>query len=98
RQVRWVWCSCSSSVWAPCWSSPASGGSCAAEVRRSLRRLRGRDGVGGRYTPGVRDPLRLLVLVSGSGSLLQALLNAQAAGTLPARVVAVGADRAGCTG
>ncbi|WP_338748393.1 phosphoribosylglycinamide formyltransferase [Janibacter alittae] len=44
------------------------------------------------------DPLRLLVLVSGSGSLLQALLDAQAAGTLPAEVVAVGADRAGCPG
>lgn len=43
-------------------------------------------------------PLRLLVLVSGSGSLLQALLDAQAASTLPAEVVAVGADRAGCTG
>lgn len=43
-------------------------------------------------------PLRLLVLVSGSGSLLQALIDAQAAGTLPAEVVAVGADREGCTG
>ena len=42
-------------------------------------------------------PLRLVVLVSGSGSLLQALLDAQAAGTLPAQVVAVGADWA-CTG
>ena len=45
----------------------------------------------------MRDPLRLLVLVSGSGSLLQSLLDEQAAGTLPAQVVAVGADRA-CTG
>lgn len=43
-------------------------------------------------------PLRLLVLVSGSGSLLQALLDAQAVGGLPAEVVAVGADRAHCTG
>ncbi|WP_277452486.1 phosphoribosylglycinamide formyltransferase [Janibacter sp. DB-40] len=43
-------------------------------------------------------PLRLLVLVSGSGSLLQALLDAQAAGVLPAQVVAVGADRESCTG
>ena len=32
-------------------------------------------------------PLRLVVLVSGSGSLLQALLDAQSAGTLPAREV-----------
>ena len=39
------------------------------------------------------SPLRLVVLVSGSGSLLQALLDAQAAGTLPAEVVAVGADK-----
>lgn len=38
-------------------------------------------------------PLRLVVLVSGSGSLLQALLDAQSAGTLPAQVVAVGADK-----
>lgn len=35
-------------------------------------------------------PLRLVVLVSGSGTLLQALLDAP---DLPARVVAVGADR-----
>lgn len=41
----------------------------------------------------MRDPLRLLVLVSGSGSLLQALLDAGAADALPAEVVAVGADR-----
>ncbi|NYF99003.1 phosphoribosylglycinamide formyltransferase [Janibacter cremeus] len=46
----------------------------------------------------MRRPLRLLVLVSGSGSLLQALLDAQAAGALPVEVVAVGADRAGCAG
>ncbi|MGE9781609.1 phosphoribosylglycinamide formyltransferase [Janibacter sp. G368] len=38
-------------------------------------------------------PLRLVVLVSGSGTLLQALLDAQTAGTLPAQVVAVGADQ-----
>jgi phosphoribosylglycinamide formyltransferase-1 len=37
--------------------------------------------------------LRLLVLVSGSGTLLQALLDAQASGALRAQVVAVGADR-----
>lgn len=44
------------------------------------------------------SPLRLVVLVSGSGTLLQALLDAQADGTLPAQVVAVGTDRADCTG
>ncbi|HHU40244.1 MAG TPA: phosphoribosylglycinamide formyltransferase [Propionibacterium sp.] len=42
--------------------------------------------------------LRLLVLVSGSGTLLQALLDAQASGTLAAEVVAVGADRPGIEG
>lgn len=41
--------------------------------------------------------LRLLVLVSGSGTLLQALLDAQASGAVDAEVVAVGADRE-CTG
>ncbi|MVA76389.1 phosphoribosylglycinamide formyltransferase [Auraticoccus sp. F435] len=46
-----------------------------------------------------RQPeLGLVVLVSGSGTLLQALLDAQAAGTLPARVLAVGADRDGIAG
>ncbi len=43
-------------------------------------------------------PLRLVVLVSGSGTLLQALLDAGAAGSLPAQVVAVGADRPGIVG
>jgi phosphoribosylglycinamide formyltransferase-1 len=38
-------------------------------------------------------PLRLVVLVSGSGTLLQALLDASASGELDAAVVAVGADR-----
>ncbi len=38
-------------------------------------------------------PLRLVVLVSGSGTLLQALLDASAAGSLAGEVVAVGADR-----
>ena len=38
---------------------------------------------------------RLLVLASGSGTLLQALLDAQASGALAAQVVAVGTDRAG---
>ncbi|MDO5533168.1 MAG: phosphoribosylglycinamide formyltransferase [Propionibacteriaceae bacterium] len=41
--------------------------------------------------------LRLLVLVSGSGTLLQALLDAQSRDELDATVVAVGADRE-CTG
>ncbi len=41
---------------------------------------------------------RLVVLVSGSGTLLQALLDAQAAGRLHAEVVAVGADRTGIEG
>lgn len=38
-------------------------------------------------------PLRLVVLVSGSGTLLQALLDAAAAGTLNAEIAAVGSDR-----
>lgn len=36
---------------------------------------------------------RVLVLVSGSGTLLQSLIDAQAAGHLEATLVAVGADR-----
>lgn len=43
-------------------------------------------------------PFRVVVLVSGSGTLLQSLLDAQAAGELAAEVVAVGADRDGCEG
>jgi phosphoribosylglycinamide formyltransferase-1 len=39
-------------------------------------------------------PLRLVVLISGTGTLLQALLDAIQAGTLDAAVVAVGADGA----
>ena len=42
----------------------------------------------------MRAPLRLVVLVSGSGTLLQALLDAA---DLPTEIVAVGADRA-CAG
>lgn len=38
-------------------------------------------------------PMRLVVLVSGSGTLLQALLDAVAGGELDATIVAVGADR-----
>lgn len=43
-------------------------------------------------------PLRLVVLVSGSGTLLQALLDASADGQLAAQVVAVGSDRADAHG
>ncbi|MGH4024877.1 MAG: phosphoribosylglycinamide formyltransferase [Pseudonocardiaceae bacterium] len=42
-------------------------------------------------------PARVVVLVSGSGTLLQALLDAAGPG-YPARVVAVGADRSGAGG
>lgn len=53
--------------------------------------------------PGVRifrpsHPVRVVVLVSGSGSLLQALLDAAEDPNYPVRVVAVGADRTGTTG
>src|SRR5215218_9682157 len=41
-------------------------------------------------------PARLVVLASGEGSTLQALLDAAAAGSLGADVVAVGSDRPGC--
>jgi formyltetrahydrofolate-dependent phosphoribosylglycinamide formyltransferase len=52
---------------------------------------------------GVREaadgaPARLVVLVSGSGTNLQALLDACADPTYGARVVAVGADRGGIAG
>ena len=43
-------------------------------------------------------PMRLVVLVSGSGTLLQSLLDASASGELDAAVVAVGADRADAYG
>ncbi|MCP2165727.1 phosphoribosylglycinamide formyltransferase [Goodfellowiella coeruleoviolacea] len=43
-------------------------------------------------------PARVVVLVSGSGTLLQALLDAAAQPGYPARVVAVGADRGGIAG
>jgi len=45
---------------------------------------------------GTRD--RLVVLVSGAGTNLQALLDAQAHPDYPAEVVAVGSDRAGARG
>ena len=41
----------------------------------------------------MRDPARLVVLVSGSGSNLQALLDAAGDPAYGARVIAVGADR-----
>lgn len=41
---------------------------------------------------------RIAVLVSGTGSLLQALLDAQAEGTLAGEVVLVGSDRADAQG
>ena len=44
------------------------------------------------------EPLRLVVLVSGSGSNLQALIDAAADPGAPFRVVAVGADRDGTLG
>lgn len=46
----------------------------------------------------MRAPLRLVVLVSGSGTLLQSLLDACAIEDFPAQVVAVGADREGIVG
>jgi phosphoribosylglycinamide formyltransferase-1 len=45
-----------------------------------------------------RAPARLVVLISGSGSNLQALLNATGDSAYGARVVAVGADRDGIAG
>ena len=47
-------------------------------------------------TPG--PPARVVVLVSGSGTLLQALLDATGRPDYPARIVAVGADRPGIEG
>ena len=47
--------------------------------------------------PAPRPPARVVVLVSGSGTLLQALLDSAGA-DYPARVVAVGADRDGIEG
>ncbi len=42
--------------------------------------------------------LRLVVLISGSGTLLQSILDASASGALPAEVVAVCCDRDGVRG
>lgn len=49
-------------------------------------------------TPSPAGPARLVVLVSGSGTNLQALLDATADPTYGAQVVAVGADRDGIEG
>ena len=48
--------------------------------------------------PTAVEPLGLVVLVSGSGSNLQALLDASARDGAPFRVLAVGADRDGTGG
>lgn len=48
--------------------------------------------------PVVAPPARVVVLVSGSGTLLRALLDEATVPGYPARVVAVGADRGGITG
>ena len=48
-----------------------------------------------RDPPAALPPARLVVLVSGSGSNLQALLDATADPSYGAAVVAVGADRDG---
>lgn len=51
-----------------------------------------------RYRIQLPVPARVVVLVSGRGTLLQALLDASARPDYPAEVVAVGADRAGVAG
>ncbi len=43
-------------------------------------------------------PLRVVVLLSGSGTLLQSVLDAVAVGSVDAEVVAVGSDRSGAYG
>ncbi len=48
--------------------------------------------------PTASEPLGLVVLVSGSGSNLQALIDASAEAGAPFRVLAVGADRDGTGG
>ena len=50
------------------------------------------------YRLEIPDPARVVVLVSGSGTLLQALLDAAADPGYPVEIVAVGADRAGIEG
>jgi phosphoribosylglycinamide formyltransferase-1 len=50
------------------------------------------------YRVAIPEPARVVVLVSGSGTLLQSLLDAVAEPDYPAEVVAVGADRLGIEG
>lgn len=50
------------------------------------------------YRVEIPAPARVVVLVSGSGTLLQSLLDAATAPGYPARVVAVAADRTGIEG
>lgn len=50
------------------------------------------------YRVEIPEHARLVVMVSGSGTLLQALLDAAAVPGYPARVVAVAADRGGIEG
>jgi len=50
------------------------------------------------YRVTLPEPARIVVLVSGSGTLMQALLDATAEPGYPARIVAVGADRDGIEG
>ena len=50
------------------------------------------------YRVTLPEPVRIVVLVSGSGTLMQALLDATAEPGYPARIVAVGADRDGIEG
>lgn len=50
------------------------------------------------YRVEIPVPARVVVLISGSGTLLQALLDAAAEPGYPAQVVAVGADRTGIEG
>jgi formyltetrahydrofolate-dependent phosphoribosylglycinamide formyltransferase len=50
------------------------------------------------FDEGTQAPASVVVLVSGSGTLLQALLDASAQPGYPAKIVAVGADRAGIEG
>jgi phosphoribosylglycinamide formyltransferase-1 len=52
----------------------------------------------GHYRVQLPVPARVVVLVSGGGTLLQALLDAAAEPGYPAAVVAVGADRGGVEG
>ena len=48
--------------------------------------------------PTTRDPARLVVLVSGAGTNLQALIDACADPAYGAQIVCVGSDRAGIEG